>query len=424
MIHLPTRKGIRPAIATALVLTILAAAFGVVGMELAHGVAAYLAAAPGPPGITAAGRRGGDRSAMSELVLQSSPSDGAYPSLEDFWEGRARFVMQVQDTGLPMGESDTLVMRNGELWSYLHASWRSAGAVDRCGDPVEFPGCVVIYRSADGGYTFHHDQPLVCQMECHRCPCDSERDHTDQQQYPRVTYDGEQVVMAYEYRARVVLRRSYDGVTWSRPDVIPDSGSWLAAARSCTGIERIGEHPYAARPADCLAGGPPGVLVENGQLYVFLDVGQGPAGLGCYSGPAGALARQLRPCQHNPLVPGAPEYGPQLVEGPPANPFFDFRTVSSAEVQRIGRRFYVLYEGVRGPGPGDPGDTQFGLGLARSQTDQVDAAWEKYPGSPILPDLPGNIGVGHADLVVIGGQTVLYTSLDGVTRSRLALVWK
>jgi hypothetical protein len=411
-----------------LVLTILAATIGVagmcLGMQRTRQAASDLTAVPSQLGVAPTGWRGGDRSAMSELALQSQPAGSTYPSLEDFWAGRAGFVVQVQDTGLPMGESDTLVMRNGELWSYLHASWRSAGAVDRCGQPVEFPGCVVIYRSYDGGYTFHHDQPLVCQLECRRCPCDSERDHTDQQQYPRVYYDGEQLVMAYEYRARTVLRRSYDGLTWSRPDVMPGSGSWLAAARACTGIERIGEHPYAVRAADCLAGGPPGVLIENDQLFVLVDVGQSPGGLGCYSGPADALARQLRPCQHNPLVPGAANYGPRLEKGPPANPFFDFRTVSSAEVQRIGQRFYVLYEGVRGPGPGDSGDTQFGLGLARSQTDQVDGAWEKYPGNPILADLPGNIGLGHADLVVIDGQTVLYTSADGITRSRLALVWK
>jgi len=53
----------------------------------------------------------------------------------------------------------------------------------------------------------------------------------------------------------------------------------------------------------------------------------------------------------------------------------------------------------------------------------VDGAWEKYPGNPILVDLPGNIGVGHADLVVLDGRTYLYTSLDGVTRSRLMLIW-
>ncbi|MFX1412115.1 MAG: hypothetical protein ACFFA6_17365 [Promethearchaeota archaeon] len=43
---------------------------------------------------------------------------------------------------------------------------------------------------------------------------------------------------------------------------------------------------------------------------------------------------------------------------------------------------------------------------------------------PFLIDLPGNIGLGHADLVVLDGQTLLFTSLDGVTRSRLALVWE
>ncbi len=57
-------------------------------------------------------------------------------------------------------------------------------------------------------------------------------------------------------------------------------------------------------------------------------------------------------------------------------------------------------------------------------TGQIDGPWETYPGNPILVDLPGNVGVGHADLIVIQGQTLLYTSLDGQKRSRLALVWK
>ena len=35
-----------------------------------------------------------------------------------------------------------------------------------------------------------------------------------------------------------------------------------------------------------------------------------------------------------------------------------------------------------------------------------------------------NIGLGHADLVVLNGQTLLYTSLDGIKRSRLVLHWK
>ena len=79
---------------------------------------------------------------------------------------------------------------------------------------------------------------------------------------------------------------------------------------------------------------------------------------------------------------------------------------------------------MRGPGPGDGGDTQFGLGLARSLTAQIDGPWEKYTGNPILVDLPGNIGLGHADVVVADGRTYLYTSLDGITRSRLILVWE
>ncbi len=85
--------------------------------------------------------------------------------------------------------------------------------------------------------------------------------------------------------------------------------------------------------------------------------------------------------------------------------------------------YYMLYEGVRGPAQGDPGDSQFGLGLARSLTDRIDGPWEKSQGNPILVDLPGNIGLGHADLVVVDGQTILYTALEKDKRSRLALVW-
>jgi hypothetical protein len=96
----------------------------------------------------------------------------------------------------------------------------------------------------------------------------------------------------------------------------------------------------------------------------------------------------------------------------------------------------MFYEGVRGPGPGDAGDTQFGLGMARtadpklSQTPhsnayhQADGAWETYPGNPLLVDLPGNVGVGHADVIIVDGITYLYTSLDGEVRSRLKLVWR
>ena len=77
-----------------------------------------------------------------------------------------------------------------------------------------------------------------------------------------------------------------------------------------------------------------------------------------------------------------------------------------------------------GQAKGDPGDSQFGLGLARSLSHEIDGPWEKYGGNPILVDLPGNIGLGHADLVVIDGLTVLYTALEKDKRSRLDLVWK
>lgn len=347
-----------------------------------------------------------------------------HPTLADFWDRRAEFVVEVADTGLPMGESDTWVMPDGTFWSYVHASYRSAGVRDACGQPVEFPGCVVLYRSTDGGYTFHLDQPPVCLFPCQRCPCDSERDHIDQQQYPRVFRDGGHFVMVYEYRARIMLRRSADGLHWSAPEELPFSGIWTEDWRRCTVPERIGMHPFVRHEYDCLFGGPPGIYMEDGWLYVFVAMGQNPGGLGCYYGAAEAPAVQMRRCFYSPLFSGAAEYGPLQARGPEANPFFDFRTISAAEVQRIGGRYYALYEGIRGPGPGDAGDSQFGLGLARSTTARIDGPWEKYPGNPILRDLPGNIGLGHADLVIVDGQTLLYTSLDGIRRSRLRLVWK
>jgi len=358
------------------------------------------------------------------LRLQEVPGTGGHPTLADFWEGRAHFVTQVYDTGLPMGESDTVLMSNGELWSYVHASERSAGTVDRCGNPVPFPGCVVLYRSYDGGYTFSHDGPPVCLFDCYACPCESETDHIDQQQYPRVAYDGERFFLVYEYRGRVRMMRSSDGLSWSGPEAFIYSTIWKRWFRGCYPEEQIGEHPFVPYDYECLAGGPPGILVEGGRIYVFMAMGQNPSSMGCYVGSTTAPASKFQRCAHNPLFTGALEYGPLEEKGAQTNPYFDFRTISSAEVQRIGERVYMLYEGVRGPGPGDPGDTQFGLGLARSATGAVDGPWETFPGNPILVDLPGNIGLGHADLVVVNGQTILYTSLDGVARSRLLLTWR
>ncbi|MBN1874869.1 MAG: hypothetical protein JXA33_11620 [Anaerolineae bacterium] len=391
--------------------------------------------------------------------LPESPGTNGHPSLANFWEsglearkqeskgteepgsggaegqgddqgrgdpGRvAIFTVDVEDTGLPMGESDTLVMQNGELWSYLHASDRSAGVTDPCGNPVEFPGCTVIYRSTDGGVSFHLPSPAVCQFPCATCPCDSEEDHIDQQQYPRLTYNGQTLFLAYEYRGRVRLRRSPDGVSWSYPEEVAGSGIWKLWLHNCSQEERIGPHPFVPYDYECLAGGPPGLYTEEETLYIFVAMGQNPGSMGCYRGSTVSTTAELfTRCQNNPLFTGATDYGPLEEKGTAANAHFDFRTTSSAEVQKIGDRYYMLYEGVRGPGPGDPGDTQFGLGLARSLTSEIDGPWETYPYNPILIDLPGNIGLGHADLVVIDGQTFLYTSLDGIKRSRLVLHWK
>ena len=354
---------------------------------------------------------------------QSKPGEGGQPTWADFWAGRAKFVVDVQNTGLPMGESDTIVMSNGEFWSYMHASLRSAGTVDRCGDPVEFPGCTVIYRSRDGGRTFYHDEPPICQFECRQCPCDSAHDHIDQQQYPRVFTDGSTLSLVYEYGGRVMLRRSSDGLTWSPPEQVRSTGVWRGQG-TCRPEERIGIHPYAPHTYDCMVGAPPGLYLEGRRLYVFVGLGQNPGSMGCYYGTLNVSAGQFVKCRHNPLFTGAAKYGPLKENGFTTRPFFDFRTISSAKVQKIGDRYYMLYEGTRGPGEGDPGDSQFGLGLARSLTNQIDGPWEKFPGNPILVDPPGNIGVGHADVVVANGQTLLYTSLDGIVRSRLALGWK
>lgn len=358
-----------------------------------------------------------------------SPPAGTSLTLADFWDGHAHFVLQEQYTGLPMGESDTIALSNGELWSYMHSSSQHpAGTIDQCGNPVPFPGCTVIYRSSDGGYRFQHANPPVCQFTCQQCPCNSENDHIEQQQYPRVHYDAatQTLYLVYEYLGRTMLRTSGDGLNWSRPERVAQTGIWKTWLMPCPAAEHIGQHPFVPYDYECLAGGPPGIYVADGLVYVFVAVGQSPAGMGCYVGRTGQPPGEFQRCASNPLFRGAAEYGPLDLTGRAANPYFDFRTISAAEIIRLGKgdeaRYYMLYEGLRGPGPGDNGDTQFGLGLARSLTNQIDGPWETYPGNPILADLPGNVGLGHADLVVYNGQTILYTSLDGVFRSRLLLV--
>lgn len=362
------------------------------------------------------------------VAAQPGASSTAHPSLTgptlaDLWEGRANFVVDVEQSGLPMGESDTIVLRNGVQWSYVHASDRSAAVRDSCGDPVPFPGCAVIYQSTDGGEHFTLPEP-VCVTTCSQCPCAASGDNQiDQQQYPRVAFDGQLLHMVYEYRGMVMHRVSADGRQWEAPSFVPLTGFWANDFQPCPVGGAVHEHPYAAAVAECLVGGPPGIFIEADQLYIFVGMGQNPGAMGCYKGAVDGPIDQLQACHANPLFVGAADYGPDAIDAS-ANGHFDFRTISSAEVQRIGGRYYMLYEGVRGPGPGDPGDTQFGLGLARSTTAEIDGPWEKYAANPLLVDLPANIGIGHADLVVREGVTYLYTSLDGATRSRLVLQWR
>lgn len=366
-------------------------------------------------------------STLPALTRERAPATGVYPTLVDFWAGRAHFAVDVDDTGLPMGESETVMLSNGELWSYVHASQRSAGVVDSCGAPVEFPGCVVIYRSVDGGRRFSLPDAPACLIPCRQCPCQADIDHTVQQQYPRVYFDGGHLWMVYEYLGRVMLRASTDGRMWSAPEHVADTVIWHLWYRDCPAEERIGPHPFDPFNYECLRGGPPGVYVEEGTLYVFVAQGRNPGAMGCFKRAINRSDLPFVACEGNPLFVGAADYGPLDERGAAANPFFDFRTISSAELQAIGegqeRRYYMLYEGVRGPAEGDPGDTQFGLGLARSLTNRIDGPWEKYPDNPLLVDLPANIGLGHADLMVLEGRTYLYTSLDGITRSRLVLLW-
>lgn len=333
-----------------------------------------------------------------------------------------------------MGESDTLIrpvsalQTEPEFWSYVHASHQSANVIDQCGEPVAFPGCVIRYGSQNDGTVFEplatDPQSPTCLFACISCPCQSERDHIDQQQYPRVVEQAGKWWMVYEYRASVFLRRSNDGVAWGPPEQIPLTGIWQEWLMGCAAHERIGEHPYVAPEFDCLIGGPPGLFVEDSTLYVFVGLGQNPGAMGCYRGAIDQPTALFRKCTHNPLFVGASTYGPVDSKDAQTNPHFDFRTISSAELTKIGDHYYMLYEGVRGPGAGDGGDTQFALGLARSVGNQIDGKWETYAQNPILIEQPGNVGVGHADLISVDGATWLYTSLDGVTRSRLRLVWK
>lgn len=365
---------------------------------------------------------------LTTLILMNMIPASAQspPTLADFWEGRARWVLDVPDVGLPVGESDTIIREDGRWWSYLHASDQSAGIVDQCGQPVEFPGCLTLWESTDAGQSFDLVAP-VCLMSCQTCPCDDDRDHITAQQYPRVTVADGTFYMAYEWHAQTILRRSPDGITWSDWSFLrTPGGTWPLDFAPCEAVERIGEHPHIRGQADgCIVGAPPGIYIEGDTLYVFVSAGSAPAHMRCYKGDKDAPLTDLTRCDTDPLFGGAREYGPLDQFGAAAHDYFDFRYVSSAEVLKVGDRYYMAYEGIRGPDELERGmDTQFGLGFARSLTDQIDGEWERYPDNPVLFDMGFNYGVGHADLLIVDGETIMITATDdNQSRGRYRLVW-
>ncbi|MBN1811648.1 MAG: hypothetical protein JXA14_07425 [Anaerolineae bacterium] len=362
--------------------------------------------------------------APTASVFAPEPPPGrAFATLDDFWAGNAEWVIDEYDVGLPVGESDTVYRGGTEFWSYLHASHQSAGVVDWCGDPAPFPGCVTLWKSTDGGRHFFLENP-VCLFSCKTCPC-GPTDHTQQQQYPRVFFDTDRAYIVYEWGAGTHMRTSGDGITWSVEANVPGTGQYHSSDRPCTEAESIGEHPNIwneAEYGDCLVGAPPGITVEGDLLYVFVGLGRDPGHMGCYVGNKHAGAAGLHKCASNPLFGAEAGYGPPDALGAAANPYFEFRTISSADVVRVGDRTYMAYEGVRGPSDPTVVDNQFALGFARSAGLAIDGPWEKYPGNPVIMDVVNNWGIGHADVVIVGPATYLYTATSETTRGRYVLV--
>ncbi|GAB1420260.1 hypothetical protein MASR2M15_03490 [Anaerolineales bacterium] len=346
------------------------------------------------------------------------------PTLEDFWQGEAEWVLVNEDVGLPIGESDTVQIADGTFRSYLHASYQSAGILDSCGEPAPFPGCLTVWESVDGT-AFELINPQ-CVIRCEQCPCDDARDHISAQQYPRVVQaENGMWYMAYEWHAQTILRDSTDGLNWSDWQYLRSpSGTWPSSYAPCSEIEKIGAHPnIRGEVHDCLLGAPPGIYVEGDRIWVFVTAGSAPSHMRCYTGQVGD--EELRLCQQDPLFSGASEYGEISLQGAEANAFFDFRYVSSAEVVKVGEHYYMAYEGVRGPDALERGmDTQFGLGFARSVGPEIDGEWERYPHNPVIMDMGFNWGIGHADIVIVDGESWLYTASDQERRGRYILRWK
>ena len=355
--------------------------------------------------------------------VPAPPPGREFASLDDFWGGAAEWMLEVFDVGLPVGESDTVHVGDTEFWSYLHASHQSAGVVDSCGDPAPFPGCITLWKSHDGGRHFALETP-VCLFTCATCPCDPGRDHTHQQQYPRVFFDADRAYMVYEWGAGTLMRTSTDGIQWSSEAHVAGTGAWHIELGPCTEAEAVGEHPhiYSELEFDCLVGAPPGIYIEGNTLYVFVGLGRAPGHMGCYLGDKLAGTAGLRKCASNPLFGAESGYGPTDVLGAEANAYFEFRTVSSADVVRIGDHYYMAYEGVRGPSDPTVVDNQFGLGFARSVGPAIDGPWERFPSNPVIMDLANNWGIGHGDILIVGPATYLYTASSATTRGRYVLV--
>ena len=222
------------------------------------------------------------------------------------------------------------------------------------------------------------------------------------------------------------MRTSPNGIYWSGETGVPGTGVWYTTQRSCTEAELVGEHPnvYSGLEYDCLAGAPPGVYVEGDLLYVFVGLGRAPGHMGCLVGDKYEGAGGLRPCESNPLFGAETDYGPEDAAGAEANSYFDFRTISSAEVVRVGGHYYMAYEGTRGPSERSVREDQFALGFARSISPTIDGPWEKYPGNPVITDVGDYWGIGHADIVIVDGVTYLYVSTSPTTRGRYVLVRK
>lgn len=375
------------------------------------------------------------RDDKEQLMMWDNAQSATYPTLADFWDGRAEWVLVLEDVGLPIGESDTINLGGGNYRSYLHASYESAGVLDSCGEPVAFPGCLTVWNSTDNGDHFSISS-RVCLIPCTQCPCDDQRDHhgytihntrAAAQQYPRVVFDGDTWYMAYEWHSQVIVRRSSDGLVWSDwRYLLTPGGTYPSSLSACSPVEQIGAHPnIRGQFEDCLVGAPPGIYIDGDNIYVFVAAGSAPSNLRCYVGDKRGDLGQLRLCNTDPLFSSAPTYGDISLFGADANVYFDFRYISSAEIIKVGDHYYLFYEGIRGPSELEFGrDNQFGLGLARSVGDEIDGAWEKYPQNPILGGMQDNWGIGHADLLVVNGQTVMYTATSQTTRGKYVLMWK